>query len=83
MLQKLIMNQKRFISLMIFIPIVLLFASCILETPAQSTPTPQPTPSPTQEPMAPEEVLLVYLNTLNTKDFGQLMIIIGTVKRKR
>lgn len=69
MLQKLIMNQKRFIRLIIFIPTVLLLASCTPETPIQSTPAPQSTTTPTPEPLAPEEVLLVYFNTLNTKDY--------------
>ena len=63
------MNRIIFIHIFVLVLSALLLPACMPGTPVQSTPTPQPTPSPTQEPMPPEEVLLAYFNTLNTKDF--------------
>lgn len=49
--------------------LILLFTACFSGTPSQSTPAPQPTATQTPKPLPPEEVILTYFNTLNTKDF--------------
>ena len=63
------MVKKHLTRFLILVFYVMVFASCAPQPPTPNTPTPQPTATPTPEPMAPEEVLFAYFDSLNIKDF--------------